>query len=449
MIITRKFLQGVCVACCFLTTPITVSASNVKLDLEKIIKIAQENNPQIDVARQQCIQGQGILIQAQSGYLPRLAVEGSLGRAHIEDLEPDDTDRLNTASVNVYQLIYDFGDTGGAIESSRMTLEASDYNLYQIAQDIAFTAKAAFYDVLAAERLVKVEEQAVSNYEKQLYRAKKYFEAGVRTKIDVTNAGVKLSTSKLNLIQAEANRKTARVRLEQVLGKQPNNGNYTLVHYDKALEQLAGSKPGLPGSIDSHLITAFENRPDFEALNLLIEAAKADIRRAKSGYFPSINARGGYDEVDSGLSTFEDQWNVGVDLTWELFSGFETEGEMIEAEGRLKEVIATRNDLLLAIRQEVTDSYLRAEENRDGVDIADETLLLATENLEMADGRYKAGLSDSVEYDDAQLDFTRAQSNLVITFYDYLTALARLKRAVGVTPELPVWEEEDREPCSY
>ena len=173
MITTRKFLQGVCLASCLLIVPITVSAGQAKLDLENIIKIAQKNNPQIDIARQQCVQGQGILIQAQSGYLPRLAVDGSLGRRHIENLEPDDTDRLNTASVNVYQLIYDFGNTGGAIQSSRMTLEASDYNLYQIAQDIAFSAKAAFYDVLAAKRLVNVEEQAVSNYEKQLYRAQR------------------------------------------------------------------------------------------------------------------------------------------------------------------------------------------------------------------------------------------------------------------------------------
>jgi outer membrane protein len=420
-------------------------AEEQRLSLDDIVKISQHNNPQIEIARQQCLQSSGIHTQAISGYLPHLGVGGSVARQHIDNLEPDDTENVNLASVNASQLIYDFGNTGGAIESSRMSLKAFDDNLYRVRQDIVLVSKRAFYDVLAKKRLIEVEAQAVKDYEQQLYRAEKYFDAGVRTKIDVTNAGVKLSESKLALLQARSNYKTARVRLEQVLGLQPNYGNYTLLSSEGELDQLAGSKPAMPDTLEDLLSKAFENRTDMQAVKSLVLAAEAEIRQAKSGYFPSISANAGYDEYDTDMATFEDQWRVGIDLTWELFSGFETEGEMVEARGRLREVQAALANLQLAITREVTDSYLRADENREGVDIADETLGLARENLDMAEKRYIAGLNDIIEYNEAQLNFILAQSSLVTTYYDYLTGLARIDNSIGVTPELETRDKLEQE----
>jgi len=420
----------------------TSLAEEQRLDLDETVRLAQQNNPQIEIARQQCLQSSGILTQAISGYLPHLGVGGSVARQYIDNVEPDDTENVNLASVNTSQLIYDFGNTGGAIESSRMSLKAFDDNLYRVRQDVVLASKQAFYDVLARKRLIEVEAQAVKDYEQQLYRAEKYFDAGVRTKIDVTNAGVKLSESKLALLQARSNYKTARVRLEQVLGIKPNYGNYILASNEGELDQLAGRKPAMSGSLEDLLSKAFENRTDMQAVKSLVLAAEADIRRAKSGYFPSISANAGYDEYDTDMAVFEDQWRIGIDLTWEIFSGFQTEGEMVEARGKLREVQASLMDLQLFITREVTDSYLRADENREAVDIADETLGLAKENLYMAEKRYIAGLNDMIEYNDAQLNFIRAQTSLVTTFYDYLTDLARIDNSTGVTPELEARDKE-------
>jgi outer membrane protein len=318
----------------------TSSAEMQQLNLDEIVKIAQHNNPQIEIARQQCLQSSGILTQAISGYLPHLGVGGSVARQHIENLEPDDTENVNLASFNASQLIYDFGNTGGAIESSRKNLEAFDDNLYRVRQDVVLASKRAFYDVLAKKRLIEVEAQAVKDYEQQLYRAEKYYDAGVRTRIDLTNAGLKLSESKLALLQARSNYKAARVRLEEILGIKPGNGNYNLSSSEGELDQLASVKPDMSDSLEYLLSKAFENRTDMQAVKFLVKAAEADLRRAKSGYFPSISANAGYDEYDTDMATFEDQWRVGIDLTWEIFSGFETDGKVVEANGRLREVQA-------------------------------------------------------------------------------------------------------------
>lgn len=411
-------------------------AETRSLTLDDCIETALDSNPLIEIARQQYLGDEGLLTQAQSLYWPRLSGGVGYGRQYIDSDLPVTEDNVGSGLLRASQLIYDFGKTTGLIDAQAFNLSASGENLAQVYQDIVFQVKSAFYTVLESKRLITVAEQAVDNYEQQLYRAQRFYEAGVRTRIDVTNAQVNLSNQKLNLLRANSDYKTARTALEQVLGTIPNNGDYEPVSNEPALEQLAAKKPPMPGPLDSLLVTADQNRPGLKQFQFLIEAADASVTQAKGDYWPTIDAVGDYDRYETDLSSLSDRWQITARLNWEFFSGFETEGKVAEASAQLREVKAGLREFELAVTQDVTESYLRAEENREGVDIADETLDLAAENLRLAEGRYKAGLGDLLEFNDAQLLYTENQSNLVVTYYSYLTALARIERAVGVTPEL-------------
>ena len=411
-------------------------AAPLSLTLDDFIQIALKNNPEIEIAAQQYSGNKGVLTQSRSRYYPHLSAGADFGRYSVEDLQPVEEDNVGHGLLKATQLIYDFGRTTGLIDSSAFNLDASSEALKQVYQNIVFDVKRNFYSVLEKQRLITVAEQAVKNYEQQLYRAQKFYEAGVRTRIDVTNAEVNLSNQKLNLLRANSDLKTARVRLEKVLGEKPGNGSYELATDEPALEDLASSKPDMPDQLENLLITAQENRPGLKRYSFLVQSAESAITQAKGDYWPSINALGDYNKYETDISSLRDQWQLSVGLTWEFFSGFETDGKVAEAGARLREVKAALREFDLTITQEVTDSYLRADENREGVNIADQTLNLAKENLQLADGRYKAGIGDILEYNDAVLLYTENQSNLVVTFYNYLTELARLERSIGVIPEL-------------
>ena len=411
-------------------------AATLSLTLDDFIQIALRNNPEIEIAAEQFLGNEGILTQSRSLYLPRLSAGAAAGRYNIDDLQPVDEDNVVQGLLRATQLIYDFGRTTGLIDSSKFNLDASAEGLKQVYHNIVFDVKQSFYNVLEAQRLITVAEEAVKNFEQQLYRAQKFYEAGVRTRIDVTNADVNLSNQKLNLLRANADWKTARVQLENVLGEKPNNGDYELVTNEPALEKLAASKPEMPGELDELLATARIHRPGLKEFTFLVQSAEAGLKQAKGDYWPSIDALGDYNKYETDLPSLRDQWQISVGLTWEFFSGFETEGKVAEANARLREVKAALREFDLSITQDVTDSYLRADENREGVNIADQSFNLAIENLELADGRYKAGIGDLLEFNDAVLLYTENQSNLVVTYYNYLTELARIERAVGVIPEL-------------
>lgn len=411
-------------------------AETLQLTLDDCINIALENNPQIEIARQQYLTNQGVLTQAKSFYWPQLSGGVGYGRQYIDTEFPVNEDNVGSGLLQISQLIFDFGKTTGLIDASSFNLQASGENLAQVYHDLVFEVKSRFYSVLEAMRLIGVAEQAVANFEQQLYRAQRFYESGVRTKIDVTNAEVNLSNEKLNLLRANADYKTALVSLEQVIGTVPNNGDYEPITNEPPTEELASQKPELSDSLEYLLQTAEENRPGLKQFQFLIQAAEASVTQAKGDYWPTIDAVGDYNKFETDLPSLSDQWQVTARLNWEFFSGFETEGKVAEASAQLREVQAGLRDFELEVTRDVTDNYLRADENREGVDIADQTVELAEENLRLAEGRYKAGIGDLLEFNDAQLLYTQNQSNLVITYYNYLTALARIDRAVGVTPEL-------------
>ena len=55
----------------------------------------------------------------------------------------------------------------------------------------------------------------------------------------------------------------------------------------------------------------------------------------------------------------------------------------------------------------------------------------AKESLELAGGRYQAGLGTIIELSDAQTSYSNAQAQEVKAVFDLATAWAQLKKATG------------------
>ena len=413
-----------------------------ELGLDDFIELALLNNPGITTARNQVWAAEGIKTQAFSGYLPHLTATGEAGRTHINGLLPTDEDNVYSGGLSARQLIYDFGKTTGLIAASRHETEAAIAFLNSIGSDIVNQVKAAYYDVLAKHYLIMVANDQVSSYTMHYNRALEYYKAGIKSKIDVTNAHVELSKSNLLLLQSQFALKSSKVALHRVVGLAPANGKYNIQMDDTDPTDFPNLLSPIPGSLKDLLEKAKLQRPDIAVAQKKIDAARSTLNVAKSGYWPDIDARSSYNGYDTEIAGLNDQWHVGIGLAWEFFSGFRTNGEVTEAKSNLRSSRAHLREAELNSIQEVTDSFHLAEEKRDSVFLADKITRLAKENLELADERYKTGLGDVIEFNDAQIRFTVAKSNLVTTYFDYQTALADLERAIGFFPDMTLSETE-------
>ncbi|BHH85951.1 TolC family protein [Desulforhopalus sp. 52FAK] len=417
------------------------------LNLNDLIQIAFAKNRLLEVVKQQQAQRRGQLTQARSGYLPQLSAEGrytyvereesagstsenSSSEFYFDSGETEKDDVVHGA-VNFSQLIYDFGKTASNIEVGKMNLLASNAKLHRQIQEIIFQVKEAYYDTLEKRRLIDVAKESVKSFQQHLERAKLYRKAGVRTKIDVINAEVELSNARMNLVGAEYDLKVAKVALEQILGVKPHGGKYVLHQDDIRLDNILETMPPVPEKLEPLIDEAIMSRPDVIQLSLLTQSAEAGVDASKGDYWPSVGAQANYNNYDTELSLYKDSWEVGLVASWDLFSGLQTKGAEAEAYGHFFENKAQLENLHLAVVREVTESYLRAVENKERVNIALKTLELAKENLALAERRYESGANDVIEYNDAQLSLTKTRTDLVVTYYGYLTALAHIEYASG------------------
>lgn len=408
------------------------------LSLGDVVNISLENNPNIKVAQASVDTSEAILTQARSSYYPQLTLEGGVSFQHQDGVNfglfktDDEEGQVVNASVNAQQLIFDFGKRSGTVDTSKYSVDAASQALRQTKSDVILAAFENYYNALKAYQLIKVAEEAQEITAQQLYRANEYFKAGVKTKIDVTNAQVENSNAKLDLIQARHNFRIARVNLQNVMGTNPEDGSYTLEHEQVDIEKLIHDVPALPLDSKTLVETAYEQRPEIKLQDATIMALESSVDATDSEYYPSIVGTANYNYYDSDeIKTLSDSYSAGVYLNWDFFSGFSTVGLVEESRSQVVEAEAQMQKLRLDILKEVENAYIVATQEFESIEISNLTVQLAKENLEQADERYKSGIGDVIEYNDAQVKYTEARTDFVITYYDYLIALANIKHAIG------------------
>ena len=80
---------------------------------------------------------------------------------------------------------------------------------------------------------------------------------------------------------------------------------------------------------------------------------------------------------------------------------------------------------------EVNQAHADLENAAARIDVMEISRQKARENLELAEGRYQAGVGPSLEVTDAQVAYIKAETDHVQALYDYQLAAARLLKAMG------------------
>lgn len=404
-----------------------------KLTVDRCVSIAIERHPQLAAAKSTVRASESRIGQAVAGYLPQINASGSYTKIKNPPGSVTTTggeatvagsrkayDQYN-GSLMVSQLIYDFGKTPNQIWIQKYGAEAARGDLGGTQGSLILSVRQAYYGLLAAQRSRDVAKEVVGQYEHHLRQAQGFFEVGTKPKFDVIKAQADLSTARLNLIKAENSFKIAKVTLNNAMGV-PNAPDYTI---EDSLDVVKKEIP-LAAAIE----LANKNRPELIASQARIKAADEQVSYAYKGFFPSISATGAYNR--SGRDFFPPEgWTAGVSLTWGLFNGFQTVHQVKEAKANLDTARSNYDLLKQNVLLEVQQAYLQLLQAKESIPTAELGVQQATENLEIANGRYNAGVGNPIEVTDAQVTYSNAKNAHTQALYDYQVSSASLERAIG------------------
>jgi len=420
----------------FITSILMLNASetinsNKVLSLDDLVQIALENNHKIDSSKYKEEAKKANIDLNKAGYLPTVSLTGELAAYDIKTKTSNTNDPVNSLTFNASQLLYDFGKTKATVDSSKQTYDASLSETDALKNSILLSVKQSYYNILNQHQLILVAKESVKIDSLQLEQAQEYLNAGVRTRIDVTNAQLQLSTSKLDLVKATYKLKSAKTQLITILGVNINDSLTVRKEVDDIVD-LVKYITFKPLELNSLIDDGVKNRPETAMYQAKIKSQKSKIRNVKKEYLPDLDFDASYaDKNSNNVSLESEQWTAGVYLKWTLFSGQSTKANVKNNLAVLQDVKSQLKQQELTIMQEVTDAYFSLKENEESIKISSLNLELSIANLDLAQQRYKAGLNDLVEFNDAKLEYTKAKSNLVNTYYNYLISHANLEYASG------------------
>lgn len=354
------------------------------------------------------------------GFIPRIT--GTVHGAPANVGQSFSTGDNFLTGVAVEQYLFDFGRVRGRIEQRDEEAHAALFQSQATELDLVFEASQRYFALLAAAQKVKVYRKAIDQRSEQLHAAQVKASANLTSQIDVLTAQAALTRAQTDLLEASDQQAIARVALNNIMAIDRNAPDY-------ALADVLTYKP-VSGSLDSFFASAIAERPELRALEAEARAAGAQVKQARSDYFPSVGATAGYSAMGTGLPA-ANNFNAGIVVTWPIFNGFATEHQVEEAKALQKAIGYSIEDFEQRVWLDVKSGYLELETSVDRIHQAEATLAASSGQLELADKRYNAGLGNIIELTDAERFYIEDDAAYVDALYGYSVAKATLDRVTG------------------
>lgn len=440
-----------------------------KLTLDRCIDIAVNRNPNITLGNNINKIYQSRIGQAKSTYFPQLNVTSGYNRQN-----PTTNSKIMDKSTNQYagsfgmdQLLFDFGKTPTKVKIQNLNLDSSKLDVDNTVVQVAYNVKQAYFNALSAKISKDIYSQSIKQYEKHLEQANAFFKTGIRSKIDVTTAEVNLSNVKLDYIKANNVYKTAISNLNNAMGipeapeydiadtfnfnhiENTSNNEIDIAYQDNTKSEKTEKPKVLKSKISKQNIidnldfkkyditfeeaikTAYSSRPDLKSLAVKENAASESIKLVKKDYLPSLSGFANYG-IGGQQFPLDNGWSFGANVNVPVFNGFMTKSQVVEAKANLDVAKSDIEILRQNIYLQVQQSYINLIEAEKRIPVANLTVKQAQEKLDLANGRYKVGVGNSIEVQDAEISYDNAQLSYVQSLYDYNIARSNLEKAMGV-----------------
>ena len=320
----------------------------------------------------------------------------------------------------VNQVLYDFGRRSSQLKGSEAGSRAAGYGLEAIRQDAVFNVKEAYFAYLAVQRIITADQALITKLLKGLELAEEGYTVGLRPRIDVSTAKTNLINAQTVLLGDLGQLKNAKAALDHAMGFQEP------VAYQA--EDILGYQE-TPGELADFQKRAYDDRPDLKEGLAREEQARSGIEFEQSNYLPflvgsaSINARG----ADFPMTT---NWDAAVILDFPL-NWFKVRHQVTAARARLTQESERLRGEWLKIALEVEQAFNDMRSARERIPLSLQNLQEARTRQEIAEGRYKGGVGNIIEFVDAQTFLANADAGYTRTLYDYNRSVARLERAIG------------------
>lgn len=422
-----------------------LSAPAWSLDLMEAYQAALAQDARIRAARAARDSAIERLPQARAQLMPNIAInigrnkndidrtqENALGR----DVKFNEEYFSYNQSLQLRQPLFRMPLFAG-LRQAGFVVEDAEATLERELQDLGSRVTGAYMEALLAQDALELALKQKAVTTTQLDSARKSLAAGFGTRTDIDEAQARLDMNVADELSARQHVEFTRRQLE-ILIDQPVD---SLVKVDATRLPLL---PPEPADVAEWVRMADERSPEVRALQARVDAAKAEIAKARGGHYPTVDAvaqisKSGSENVTSPSSSYTNHL-IGLQVNIPLFAGGyvnSTVRQAIAEQVRAQENLeATRRDLAVRVHREhrgVTEGVLRVRALEQAVRSAQQLVMSSKRSFE-------AGSRTMVDVLDAEQRLQVTLRDLAEARYLYLVSRVRLRALVGMDREQSIGE---------
>ncbi|MEZ4588401.1 MAG: TolC family protein [Gemmatimonadales bacterium] len=347
--------------------------------------------------------------------------------------------RRNTYTLGLSgsQLLFDGGRVFGQMRATDAARESARIGLASAEAQLVLDVAEAYYDATLSDRLVEIARATLAQTDTTLRQTQLRREVGTAPEFDLLRARVARDNQRPVLIQATTSRDLAYIRLKQLLNLPLEESlSLTTTLGDTAL----ASVPTFARLASAGADTAAEHRAGVRQASEAVRAQEGLAAAARAEQFPSVVLTSQYSRLAypsrglPGWSEFLTDWNVALGVQIPIFTGGRLKGDRIAAKAAVEEARLRHQQAVELATLDARNSLAQLEAAEASWLASEGTAAQANRAYEIAELRFREGISTQTELLDARIALQQAEVNRAQAARDLQIAKVR----VALLPDLPL-----------
>lgn len=299
----------------------------------------------------------------------------------------------------------------------------------------------AFFDLVQQEQLLDVARDTLEVSQARLEREEVRSDLGGASTTDLLNARVNFNNDRTVLLNQELAVEISRKELNILLAQDPAQPvrikkEITIPSLDFSLDELLS----FARELNSELLVARQNKI----------VAEKGVKIARSSFYPAVTLSGNYGYNDRELfgggfggsfggtslgggntKSHTIDSGIGLVVSFNVFNGNLDKIDFQNARIGLRNQELTLKNIENELEGLIREKYVTLQKRLETVEIEEQNVIAARQNLTLQQDRYRIGAADSLDFRDAQVNLVRAQSTLIIARFQSRVTLLEIQQLIG------------------
>jgi outer membrane protein/adhesin transport system outer membrane protein len=421
-----------------LTTGLLVSIPASSETLQEALAMSYARNPDLDAARALLRVTDELVPQAQAGWRPTVTLQANTNRNYTNEILGGDGPHTRfrfwngsqSVQVQIVQPLFRGGRTTAQISRASNNVQSQRQSLKATEQQVLLLAATAYLDVVRDQVVLDLNRNNESNLQRQLQASRDRFRVGEITRTDVSLSESRFSRATADKITAAGQLNASRATYQRVIGEFP-----------KKVAQENFTFP-LPKTLEEAVEQSETQNPNVLAAEYAERASRDNIDDINGSRLPQVNAVGTLSRTWSNNGNTNnnplsanivrgDNATIGVQATWQLYSGGLTSSQVRQAKQQTNQRLLELESQKRGARETTTRAWEQLQASRAAI-VSRKTQVEAA-NLALEGTRQEALVGSKTVLDtlDAEQEALNAQTDLVRVQHDEQVAAFQLLAAIG------------------